>query len=337
MKLLRTPDEQFKKLHDYPFAPNYLELGDPDGSATTIRMHYLDEGPRDGIPVLLLHGEPMWSYLYRKMIPGLVAAGYRVIAPDQIGFGKSDKPSEKSDYSVARHVSWIRECIQKLELQNAIFFGQDWGSLIGLTAVLHEESRFQAIVTANAMLPDPAHFDRFLEAQKVSPDETAFARWQAWIADKDSINIGQGLKVGFNITDGLRLDLNADEVLAYNAPYPDGSYQAGVLEFPALANLNKEAIELFDAAWRVLEKWQKPFITAYGKADPILGFFDQVFQKYVPGAKGQPHKEFPDGGHFIQEQQPEELVDSIVAASALGPTRITLVTGGSATDTVAVI
>jgi haloalkane dehalogenase len=314
MKVLRTPDDRFEGLDHYPFEPHYLEVSDPDGG--TLRMHYVDEGPRDGKPVMLLHGEPMWSYLYRKMIPGLVAAGHRVIAPDQIGFGRSDKPAEKSDYTVARHVGWVRECIVKLDLHDATFFGQDWGSLIGLTAVLHEEDRFRAIVAANAALPDPAHFDRMLEAQKDSIDPKAFSRWQQWVAAQDRMDIGKSLAEGIpGIKSGAKIDLSAAEIAAYDAPFPDARYQAGVLIFPALGDPTPEALALYHAAWRVLEKWQKPFVTAYGKADPVLGFFDTVFQKYVPGAQGQPHREFPNGTHFIQEEEPAALVEVILAAA----------------------
>ena len=315
MKALRTPDDRFENLDGYPFEPHYLEVSDPDGGS--LRMHYADEGPRDGKPVLLLHGEPTWSYLYRKMIPGLVAAGHRVIAPDQIGFGRSDKPFEKSDYTVARHVGWIRECIVQLDLHDATFFGQDWGSLIGLTAVLHEQERFRAIAVANAALPDPAHVGRMIEAQKKSPYPEAFTRWQAWAAAQDRMDVGALLAEGLpGVGVGGGITLSPDEIKAYDAPFPDARFQAGVLVFPALANITPDALALYDAAWRVLESWQKPFVTAYGKADPVLGFFDTIFQEHVPGAKGQPHRQFPDGTHFIQEEEPRALVDAIVAVAS---------------------
>lgn len=314
MKTLRTPDERFQNLDAYPFAPHYLDVADPDGG--TLRMHYLDEGPRGGQTIMLLHGEPTWSYLYRKMIPGLVASGCRVVVPDQIGFGRSDKPAQKTDYSVARHVAWIRECIVKLDLRDATFFGQDWGSLIGFTAVTQEESRFRAIVAANAALPDPAHFDRMLEARKSSPDPEAFARWQAWADAQDHMNVGRDLAAGLaGVMSGAAMNLSAAEIAAYDAPFPDARYQAGVLVFPSLANPTPESIALFDSAWRVLEKWQKPFVTAYGKSDPVLGFFDTIFQEHVPGAKGQPHRQFRNGTHFIQEEEPEALVETLLAVA----------------------
>jgi haloalkane dehalogenase len=243
-----------------------------------------------------------------------------VIAPDQIGFGRSDKPTEQSDYSVARHVGWVRECIVQLDLRDATFFGQDWGSLIGFTAALHEASRFRAIVAANAALPDPAHPDRMAAAQANSSDGEAFARWQAWAAAQDHMDVGRSLAEGLaGLTVGGRIDLTPGGIAAYDAPFPDARYQAGVLVFPSLIQPEKlipDGLALFHAAWRVLEKWEKPFVTAYGKADPVLGWFDAVFQAYVPGAKGQPHREFPNGPHFIQEFEPDALVETIVAAAA---------------------
>ena len=319
MKALRTPDDRFENLPGYDFAPHYVEVDDTEGGS--LRMHYADEGPRDARPVVLLHGEPTWSYLYRKMIPGLLAAGHRVIAPDQIGFGRSDKPTEKSDYSVVRHVGWVRSLIQQLELEDATFFGQDWGSLIGFTAALHEEARFRAIVAANAALPDPQHIERFAAAQAKSPDAEAFSRWQAYAASVDEMNVGDMLANAFPGA-GLEMKgtgLSAGEQAAYDAPFPDKTYQAGVLVFPSLIEpqrVGPEGFALFSAAWRVLEKWERPFVTAYGKADPVLGWFDSVFQEYVPGAQGQPHREFPNGGHFIQEEEPDALVEVIVAAAA---------------------
>jgi haloalkane dehalogenase len=318
LKSLRTPDERFENLAGFPFSPQYLDVADPDGGV--LRMHYVDEGPRDGRPVFLLHGEPTWSYLYRKMIPGLVAAGHRVIAPDQIGFGRSDKPTQKNDYTIERHVGWVRECIVRLDLQDAIFFGQDWGSLIGFTAALHEADRFTAIVAANAALPDPLHMDRMAEAQSQSPDAQAFTRWQEFAAAQDAMDVGAMLAGGIpGVATGGMIDLSPDEAAAYDAPFPDADYQAGVLIFPALAKATPEAVALFSAAWRVLEKWEKPFVTAYGKADPILGYFDTVFQNHVPGAKGMPHRQFSNGGHFIQEEEPEALVETILAAAAASP------------------
>ncbi len=321
MESIRTPDERFANLPDYGFEPHYIEVDDLEGGQ--LRMHYVDEGPRDAPPVFLLHGEPTWAYLYRKMIPGLLDAGHRVIVPDQIGFGRSDKPTRKADYSVARHVHWVRSAMQQIDIQDGTFFGQDWGSVIGFTAALHEAPRWRAMVAANAALPDPRNMERVQQAQANSSDETAFERWQAYAASVDELDVG-GMMV--NGPPGLEaahggLALSDAERAAYEAPFPDARYQAGVLVFPALIGAERlgiEGIGLFDAAWRVLEKWEKPFLTAYGKADPVLGWFDTVFQQHVPGAQGQPHRSFPEGGHFIQEEEPVALVEVIVEAARRG-------------------
>ena len=322
MKALRTPDERFVNLPGYPFEPHYLEVDDLEGG--TLRIHYVDEGPADAAPVVLMHGEPTWSYLYRKMIPGLVRAGHRVLAPDLVGFGRSDKPSEKSDYSVARHVAWMRAWVDALDVRGGTFFGQDWGSLIGLTVVLLDEKRFEGIVVGNAALPDPQHFDRMLAARASSPDPESFARWQAFAAAADQLEVGRMLAEGLaELGVGQGLPLSAGERAAYDAPFPDASYQAGALVFPSLIDpekLGADGVQLFSNAWRVLESWNKPFVTAYGKKDPVLGWFDVVFQKWVPGAKGQPHREFADGTHFIQEQEPDalvEVIDGVARAQAL--------------------
>jgi len=317
MKTLRTPDERFANLPGYPFAPHYLEIADGEGGQ--LRIHYLDEGPRDATPVVLFHGEPSWSYLYRKMIPDLVARGYRVLAPDLIGFGRSDKPTQASDYTYPRHVSWMRAWLQRVDPRGAVFFGQDWGSLIGLAVVALEESRFRAIVVANGVLPDPAHFERMAEAQQRSPDPTSFARWQAHAAAARELRCGDIIADGIpSIAGDTGIRLSPGERAAYDAPFPDASYQAGALVFPSLVQpekLGAEGVGLFNTGWRVLEKWQKPFFTAFGKADPILGFFDSLFQIYVPGAKGRKHREFPQGTHFIQEQEAAALVEVIDEAA----------------------
>ncbi len=315
MDVLRTPDDRFDNLHGYPFEAHYLEIDDLDGGK--LRIHYVDEGPREAAPVLLMHGEPTWSYLYRKMIPGLLEAGHRVVAPDLVGFGKSDKPTAKSDYTLARHVAWMHAWLEAVDLRRATFFGQDWGSLIGLTVLTLEPDRFERIVVANGALLDPLHPERMLEAQAASSDPEAFSRWQEFAAAAEQIDVGDVMDAGLaGVTDGGGLELSAAERAAYDAPFPDASYQAGALVFPLLIDperLGDEGLQLFIDAWRVLEKWEKPLVTAYGKADPILGWFDTVFQTWVPGAKGQPHREFPEGSHFIQEQEATELVEVINA------------------------
>jgi haloalkane dehalogenase len=313
METLRTPDARFAELPGYGFEPHYVEL--PDGEGGRLRVHHVDEGPRAGRPVLLLHGEPSWSYLYRKMIPGLVARGHRALAPDLVGFGRSDKPTRKSDYSFARHVAWMRAWVEALDLRDALFFGQDWGSLIGLTVVALERQRFAGVVVANGALPDPDHPERMLEAQRSSPDPAAFSRWQAYVDGARQLACGDIVSEGLpGLGAAMRLGLSSGERAAYDAPFPDASYQAGALAFPSLIRperLGAEGVELFRAAWRVFERWDRPFATAYGKADPVLGFFDVVFQRWVPGARGSAHRSFAHGTHFIQEQEAPALVEVI--------------------------
>ena len=317
MKALRTPDGRFAGLPGYPFAPHYVEISDGEGGR--LRIHCVDEGPRAATAVVLLHGEPTWSYLYRKMIPGLVALGYRVLAPDLVGFGRSDKPTQASDYTYPRHVAWMRAWVEAVDVRNAVFFGQDWGSLVGLAVVALEEPRFRAAVIANGALPDPAHMDRMAEVQKRSPDPTAFSRWQAHVAASRELRCSEIVADGIPGLGGdTRIRLSSGERAAYDAPFPDASYQAGALVFPSLVQpekLGTEGVGLFVSSWRVFERWHKPFFTVYGKADPILGFFDEAFQKYVPGAHGRKHREFPDGTHFIQEQEPGALVEVIDEAA----------------------
>ncbi|MCK5910971.1 MAG: alpha/beta fold hydrolase [Caulobacter sp.] len=312
MQILRTPDDRFENLPDFPFAPHYVEIPDLEGGR--LRIHYLDEGPRDGKSVLLFHGEPTWCYLYRKMIPHLTAAGLRVLAPDLVGMGRSDKPAETSDYSYDRHVLWMEAWLHAVDVQGAIWFGQDWGSLIGLGMVTRNAQRFDGIVIANGLLPDMAHLDRMVPYQLRSPDPAAFGRWQDWIRDQKEIDAGQIVAEG---VPGEHpepvLKLSPAERAAYNAPFPDGRYQAGALIFPFLLNnLNAAGRQICVDGWDVLEKWTKPFVTAFGKADGVLGWADDYFQDLVPGAKGQPHKTFKDGRHFIQEEEPQALADAVI-------------------------
>ncbi|MEE9280804.1 MAG: haloalkane dehalogenase [Myxococcota bacterium] len=299
MNILRTPDERFRNLVDFPYAPHYLEI--PGGMHDRLRIHFVDEGPRQAAPVLLLHGEPTWSYLYRKMIPGLLDAGHRVVVPDLVGFGRSDKPTQKRDYTFPRHVAWMRAWLQALDLRRLTLFGQDWGSVIGLTLATLEPERVDRIALSNGGLPDPAR-------PEYMPD--AFARWQAFAAATTELDIGALLTTGGGLT------LSPAERAAYDAPFPDASYQAGALVFPALVEAQSpedNTVELLTEAWKVLDRWTKPFLTAYGKADPILGGFDRIFQARVPGAKGQPHREFADGVHFIQDQKGPELAEILNA------------------------
>ena len=297
MKTLRTPDERFADLPGYPFAPNYVEI--PDGDGGTLRVHYLDEGPRDAAPILLMHGEPSWSYLYRKMIPILVDAGHRVIAPDLVGFGRSDKPTEMSDYTYARHVAWMDELlIEQLDLRDATFFGQDWGGLVGLRVVTAHPDRFARIVVGNTGLPtgDGKPSDAFMAWQKFSQTSPTF-------------------DIGFLINSATVTDLSPEEVAAYDAPFPDDTYKAGARIFPTLVpTTSRRSRQRPTTAPRgtVLEAWDKPLITCFSDSDPVTAGGERVFQQRVPGADGQPHVTIEHAHHFLQEDGADQLAQLLI-------------------------
>ena len=288
MQTIRTPEERFANLPGYDFAPHYVEVD-------ALRMHYVDEGLRDAAPVLLLHGEPSWSYLYRKMIPPLAAAGLRVVAPDLIGFGKSDKPTAIGDYSYARHVDWMTAFIESLNLTDITLFCQDWGSLIGLRVAAENGSRFTRIALGNGGLPTgdqpmPRAFRR------------AFARWSPWFP------------VGRIIDSGTVTDLPKDVMDAYDAPFPGRHFKAGARAFPRLvpASPADPARDANRAAWRVLEEWDKPFLTAFSNRDPITRGLDRAFQDRVPGARDLQHVTIRNAGHLLQEDKGEELAEVLI-------------------------
>ncbi len=295
MNVLRTPDDRFAGLPGYPFEPHYLEV--PDGAGGALRMHYVDEGPRDAAPVLLLHGEPSWSYLYRRMIPVIVDAGNRAVAPDFPGFGRSDKPTERSDYTYQAFVDWTASFVEQLDLRDITFFGQDWGGLIGLRIAAEHPDRFARLVVGNTGLP----------TGDVSPGE-AFMRWQQFSQTSPVFDIGR-------IIQGATTTNLSDEVVAaYDAPFPDDSYKAGARQFPSLVPTTPDdpAAPANRRAWEVLERWEKPFLTAFSDGDPITRGGERVFQARVPGAQAQPHTTIKDAGHFLQEDKGEELAQVIV-------------------------
>ena len=310
----RTPDERFVDLADWPYQPSYATVTASDIDIP-LRLAYVDVGPETGRSVLLIHGEPTWGYLYRKMIPGLVEAGCRVVVPDLIGFGRSDKPAQKSDYTYARHIDWVSSLVEQLDLQDTVLFGQDWGSLIGMAVVARYPERFAAVMIGNGGLPDPEHRDQMMAAQQTSPDPGAFLRWQQHAGQLDSMNVSETLRNGLADIPGAAIKLTDAEAAAYDAPFPDRTYQAGPLIFPALASPHGHEgspFTQFAQAWRVLETWQKPFLCRFGAIDPILGYFDHHLIERIPGSTGQPHQRFATGGHFIQEQEPDALVDGIL-------------------------
>jgi haloalkane dehalogenase len=291
MEILRTPDERFERLPGYDFAPHYVELD------SGVRLHYVDEGPRGAAPVLMLHGEPSWSYLYRKMVPVITAAGLRAVAPDLIGFGRSDKPASQDDYSYQAHVDWIAGFIERADLHEITLVCQDWGGLIGLRVAAEHPERFARIVAANTFLPTGD-----------DPPGEAFLRWQDFSQKAPSLPIGN------IINGGCTTDLSPEVIAAYEAPFPDDSYKAGARVFPRLVPTRPDdpASAPNRKAWEVLERWEKPFLTAFSDGDAITRGADRRFQQRVPGTKGQPHTTIAGGGHFLQEDKGEELARVVV-------------------------
>ncbi len=290
MKTLRTPDSRFENLPDYRFQPNYVNV---DG----MRMHYVDEGPRDGDVVLLLHGEPSWSYLYRSMIPPLKLAGLRVIAPDLIGFGRSDKPARKSDYSYAAHVDWMTQFIETLDLRGITLFCQDWGSLIGLRVAAENEQRFARIAVGNGGLPTGDQ-----EMPRAFRIWRAFARFSPWFP------------IGKIIQSGTITELSDDIIAAYDAPFPSSKYKAGARAFPMLVPTTPDdpASEANRAAWKKFSEWQKPFLTTFSNRDPITRGGELPWQESVPGAKNREHVKIKNAGHFLQEDKGPELAEILI-------------------------
>lgn len=291
MQVYRTPDERFAALPDFPFAPHYHTL------QSGLRLHYIDEGPRDGRPVLLLHGEPTWSYLWRHMIPLLVAQGFRVIAPDLIGFGRSDKILERESYSYAGQVAWIREWVEALDLHDVTLGCQDWGSLIGLRVVAEMPERFAAVALSNGGLPDGQEAPR------------AFAIWRAFAKYSPVFPIGRIVKRG------TRRPLTEAEIAAYDAPFPTKSSKAAARAYPPLVPF-KGNVAVPDQlrAWAVFQQWSKPFLCCFSDGDPITRGADAIWLERVPGTKGQPHRTL-HGGHFIQEDDPAGFANAIITAA----------------------
>ena len=297
MKFVRTPDSRFERLPGYGFASHYVDI---DG----LRMHYIDEGPADALPVLLLHGEPSWSYLYRHMIPSLAAAGHRVIAPDLIGFGRSDKPVRKRDYSYAGHVEWMRQFVEVLDLTGITLFCQDWGSLIGLRVAAENEARFARIVLGNGGLPTGDQ-----------PMPRAFLAWRKFAQYSPYFPVGR------LIQKATTTDLSDEVVAAYDAPFPSSRFKAGARAFPLLVPITPDdpASAANRAAWDVFSKWEKPFLTCFSDRDPITRGGDKAWRERVPGAAGQAHVTIKKAGHFLQEDKGQELAELVIRFIANNP------------------
>lgn len=295
MQVLRTPEERFEGLSHFEFEPRYAEV--PDGEGSTLRVHYLDEGNPDAEVVLLMHGEPSWSYLYRTMIPVLTAAGLRVVAPDLVGFGRSDKPTERGDYTYERHVEWMRAALfDVLDLQGITLFCQDWGGLIGLRLVGEHPDRFARVAVANTFLP----------TGEGAGD--AFLMWRDFSQSTEVFDVGAIVDMG---TVG---ELSAAAREAYDAPFPDETYKEGARMFPALVPVEPDdpAVPANLEAWGVLEAWDKPFLVAFSDSDPITGAAAPIFHERVPGTRGQPHVTIEGAGHFLQEDKGPKIAGVLV-------------------------
>lgn len=290
MEILRTDDDRFSNLPGYSFKPNYVEI---EG----LRMHFLDEGGHQEEVVLMIHGEPSWSYLYRKMIPVVVEAGYRVVVPDLIGFGRSDKPTDPSWYTYKNHLSLVNQLVEKLNLNNITLVCQDWGGLLGLRSAVAMPERFKRVVAANTMLPtgEGKPSDAFLQWKEFSQTVPEFP--VAKIIAKATVN-----------------QLSDEVLAAYDAPFPDEAFKVGARVFPKLVPLDPNEPEAIEnrKAWQVLKAWKKPFLTAFSDGDPIMKGLDRYFQDLIPGAKNQKHCIIKDGGHFLQEDKGEELAQIVV-------------------------
>ena len=323
MESLRIPDDAFAGITGYQFDPSYTEVDDLDGG--TLRIHHVDVGPADGERILCMHGQPTWSYLYYKMIPLLTAAGYRVIAPDLVGFGKSDKPVGRDNYTYANHVNWMSQWLTKNDFQGLTLVCQDWGGLIGLRLLAAFPERFARAVAANTGLPtggagmdmnDQLHalYDsldvpemtdvaaRFLDNEGAP----GFFYWRKYCAENPNFAIRDVM--------GMNGGLAEDDLKAFDAPFPDGSYLDGARKFPSLVPIFPDDPEIpaNKEAWKVLEQFEKPFLTAFSDGDPVTAGGFQIFQDRVPGAKGQTHVTIKGGGHFLQLDSAQDFSDAII-------------------------
>ena len=290
VEFVRTPDERFAALDDWPYEPHWVDV---EG----LRMAYVDEGPRGGSTVLMLHGEPTWGYLYRRMVPPIVAAGYRVIVPDLIGFGRSDKPTDRATYTYAQHVAWMRSFVEQRELRDLTLFCQDWGGLIGLRVVAELDDRFSRLVIANTALPDGSSMGE------------GFNRWQEFSQSVPDLDCGALLQRAVQAR-----QLTAEEVAGYRAPFPDPTYLAGARQFPVLVPTSPDdpAVPANLAAWAALEHFERPVLTLWAPQDVVLGGFQSSFIERIPGAAGQPHRQFVPGGHFIQDDRGEDVAAAML-------------------------
>ncbi len=302
MDVLRTPDDRFVGLAGYDFAPHWTEVVADDG--TPLRVHHIDEGPSGADPVLCMHGEPSWCYLYRHMVGPLVGAGHRVVAPDLVGFGRSDKPADRGDYTYARHVAWMSAWLEANDLRHITLVCQDWGGLVGLRVVAEHPDRFDRIVVANTFLPTG---DR--------PAGDGFLKWRTFSQEVPEFDSGKVVQSGCATT------LAPEVVDAYNAPFPDQAFTAGARQFPTLVPITPDdpASAANRAAWKVLEAWDRPMLCAFSDQDPVTAGNERGFLRRVPGTRGQRHTTIEGAGHFLQEDKGAELAAVVNAFIADTP------------------
>lgn len=297
MHTLRTPDERFNGLPDFPYEPGYAAVSDGDGGS--LRMAYVAAGPADGPVVALLHGEPSWSFLYRTMLPVLADAGLRAVAPDLVGFGRSDKPAEAGEHGYARHVEWTRALLfDALDLRDVTLVGQDWGGLIGLRLAAEHPERFAGVVAANTGMPTGDHG---------MPD--------VWWRFRRAVEGADVLDVGRLVDSGCLTALPEAVRAAYDAPFPDETHKAGPRAMPGLVPTSPDdpATAANRAAWARLAQWHKPFLVAFADSDPITGAMAPVLRETVPGAAGLDHPTLESAGHFLQEDAGERLGEVVAS------------------------
>jgi len=292
MQVLRTPDERFTDLPDWDYEPHYRTVTSDDG--IELRYHFVDEGPRDAAPVLLLHGNPSWSYVHRHMIRGLAGLGHRVVALDLMGLGRSDKPTDREYYTLARHIDWMEQWLVGEDLRDITLYCQDWGGTTGLNLLPRQGDRFARVVASNTGLPAGEGVNTFMQ-------------W--WLDYSQSVDM---LPISDLTNPIMTHEMTPDEARAWNAPFPDGTYQASAFQFPLLIPLQADnpGVPITKATWAYLEQWDKPFLTVFGALDPIATRpgAHKAFQQRVPGAQGRPHVMIDDANHFIQEDAPDDLV-----------------------------
>jgi haloalkane dehalogenase len=294
MNIIKTPESRFEHLPGYSFQANYINVGD---SQQPLLMHYVDYGNEDAPIVLMLHGQPSWSYLYRKMICYAEAHGFRVLAPDLIGFGKSDKFDSQTPYTFANHLIWLERFLKGVKVEQAHLICQDWGGVLGLRLVAAYPQTFAAVVAANTMLPTGDH-----------PPSEAFMKWQAFSQAVEKFPVGNVIQTG------TAKELIPEVIAAYDAPFPTEAHKCGVRKFPMLVPISPDNVESANnrQAWKSLATFNKPFLTAFSDGDPITAGGDKIMQKLIPGCANQAHITLKGGGHFLQEDVGDQLISAAV-------------------------